>query len=204
MSLSMVIITKANFCPHPFTQLTQLLQHLVALVEDEMLQVLQVELLVADESEDAAGCADDDVRCHRLQRLLVLLNRHAAEEHSDLHARHVLAEALVLLADLEGELASVAHDEDVGLIVGGFELLESGEDEDCRLAHTALRLAENVHAQNGLWNAFVLNWREREGDCQLKKPKIDRCLLSCPHQLFHHLTKFPTATSKSPRLCLTC
>jgi hypothetical protein len=148
-----------------------LLQHFIALIENEMLEMLQVELLVADEGENAAGCADNDMRCHRLQRLLVLLNRHAAEEHSDLNARHVLAEALIFLADLESELASMTHDEDVGLIVGGFELLEGGENEHGRLSHTTLGLAENVHAQNGLWNAFVLN-------CEREKQKSSS-LMSC-------------------------
>lgn len=163
MSLSKSIIIQASTHAKPShaRQLTQLFQHFVALVEDEMLQVLQVELLVADESENAAGCADDDVRDGGLKSLLVLLDRHAAEEDRNLDARHVLAEALVLLADLECEFARVAHDQHVDLIVGGLELLERGEDEDGRLAHTGLGLAQDVHAENGLWNAFVLNcWRE--------------------------------------------
>lgn len=122
-----------------------------------MLQVLQVELLVANESENAARCSDDDVRDGGLESLLVFLDWHTAEEDGHLDARHVLAEALVLLADLECQFAGVAHDQHVDLVVGGLELLESGQDEHCGLAHTGLGLAQDVHAQNGLWNAFVLN-----------------------------------------------
>lgn len=121
-----------------------------------MFQVLQVKLLAANESEDATRCADDDMRCRRLQRFFVLLDRHAAEEHGDLDAGHVLAEALVFLADLESELASVAHDQYVDVIVCRLQLLERRQDEDGGLSHTGFRLAQDVHSQNGLWNAFVL------------------------------------------------
>ena len=74
-----------------------------------MLDVFQVEGLLARESEDAAGCADDDVWTVCLEDRLVLLDGHAPEEHSDLDVVHVLAEALILLADLERQLSRVAQ-----------------------------------------------------------------------------------------------
>ena len=74
-----------------------------------MLDVLQVEGLLACESEDAAGGADNDVWTVSLEDRLVLLDGHATEEHSDLDVVHVLAEALVLLADLECQLSRVAQ-----------------------------------------------------------------------------------------------
>ncbi len=50
-------------------------------------------------------------RSHARTHLLVLLNGHASEEDGHLDAVHVLGEALVLLADLEGQFARVAqHD----------------------------------------------------------------------------------------------
>ena len=64
--------------------LTELLEHLVALVEDEVLEVLEVELLAADEGEDPAGRAHHDVRAVRLEHLLVLRDRQTAEEHTHL------------------------------------------------------------------------------------------------------------------------
>lgn len=122
-----------------------------------MLKVLQVKLLVLDQSQDAAGRSDHNVRIHSLQQFLVLLDGHSAEEHANLGGRHVLAEALVLLGDLEGQLSGVAHDEHVNVILGGLQLLERGQDEHGRLAHTGLGLAQNVHAQDGLWNALMLD-----------------------------------------------
>ena len=87
-------------------------EHLVALVEHKVLDALEVERLGADEAEDAARGADDDVRAVLLQGLLVLVDGHAAEEDGDLEVLHVLGEALVLLGDLEGQLARVAHGDD--------------------------------------------------------------------------------------------
>lgn len=164
MSLSMGIIIKIKKkAPSASSmKLTQLLQHFIAFIEDEMFQVLQVQLLIANESENASRCPDDNMWSHCLECLFVLLNRHSAEEHRDLHARHVLAETLVFLADLEGELASVTHDKNIDVVVGGFELLKCCENKYSRLSHTGLGLAQNVHSENRLWNAFVLYWKDQE------------------------------------------
>ena len=69
----------------------------------------------------------------------------------------VLGEPLVLFTDLEGQLPGVAHDQDGDLAVGGLDLLESGQDEDGRLSHAGLGLAQDVHAQHGLRDALVLH-----------------------------------------------
>ena len=91
--------------------LTELLQHLVALVQDKVLDVLQDQGLPADQGQRAARRPDHNVGAVLLQHLLVLLDGHAAEEHGRSHRGHVLGEALVLLADLEGQLPRVAHDQ---------------------------------------------------------------------------------------------
>lgn len=44
-----------------------------------------------------------------LQRVLVLLDGQAPEDHGCLDGRHVLGEALILFADQEGQLSCVAH-----------------------------------------------------------------------------------------------
>ena len=67
--------------------LTELLEHFVALVEDEVLEVLEVELLAPDQRQDPAGSADDDVRAVGLEHLLVLGDRQAAEKHSGLERK---------------------------------------------------------------------------------------------------------------------
>src|SRR5438067_489736 len=89
--------------------ITQLFKHLVALIENEVLQVLQIKFLGAHQGQDATGSADDDVRVRRLENLLVVGDVHSTEEHRHFGGGHVLREALVLLADLEGQLAGVTH-----------------------------------------------------------------------------------------------
>lgn len=89
---------------------TKLFQHFVTLIQDEVFDVLQIECLAATESKHPAGGADHDVGAVLLQDLLILLHGHAAEENGDLDIVHVLAESLVLLADLEGQLPGVTQD----------------------------------------------------------------------------------------------
>jgi len=62
----------------------KLLQHLVALVENEMLHVLQAQLLALDESEQTTWSSDDDVRAVGFQNLLVLGDGQTSEENADL------------------------------------------------------------------------------------------------------------------------
>jgi len=89
--------------------LTELHQRLITLVEYEVFDVLEVEVSGSDECQDASRRADDNVRAVVAKRLFILLHQHAAKEHGDLHAVHVLGEAFVLLADLECQLAGVAE-----------------------------------------------------------------------------------------------
>ena len=83
-------------------------------------------------------------------------NRTSVEDLA-LDVRQVLAEAGVLVLDLEGELARVAQDEDRDLAVDGLELVQRREDEHGGFAHPGLGLADHVHAQDGLRDAFVLH-----------------------------------------------
>merc|ERR1712227_263301 len=82
----------------------QLLQHLVTLVQNKVFQILQTQLLTLDQGEDAARSSNNNVRTVVLQHLLVLGDGHASEENSNLDGGHELA-------DLEGELPGVAHDQ---------------------------------------------------------------------------------------------
>ena len=77
------------------------LEHLVALVEDEVADVAGDQQLLVNEGEDAAGGSDHHVRVVLLQDLLVLLDGEASEEVCHLHALEVAAEALKLVADLQ-------------------------------------------------------------------------------------------------------
>lgn len=43
------------------------------------------------------------------------------------------------------------------LSVDGLDLLQGGQHEDCRLAHSRLGLAQDIHAQDGLGNTLMLD-----------------------------------------------
>jgi hypothetical protein len=47
------------------------------------------------------------VRAILLQDIFILLDGHSSKEHSYLDVVHVLAESLILFADLEGQLSCV-------------------------------------------------------------------------------------------------
>ena len=140
--------------------LTQLLQHLVTLVQNKVFQILQTQLLALDQGEDAARSSNNNVRTVVLQHLLVLGDGHASEEDSDLDILEELAEPLILLADLEGELPGVAHDQHRDLTIHWLNLLERGQHEDCSLAHPRLGLAQNIHTQHRLYNMVKLDLKE--------------------------------------------
>lgn len=89
--------------------LTQLLQHFITLIKHKVFDVLQAEALVVDEGQGTSRSSDDNVRTVLLQDFLVLLDGQATKEHGHLDTGHVLGEALILFADLEGQLSSVAH-----------------------------------------------------------------------------------------------
>ena len=139
---------------------TDLVEHLVTLVEDEALDVAEAELLVSDEGVQTTRSCDDDVRVSLLvgEELDVLLHGSTTVEDGGLDIRHVLCESGVFVLDLVGELTGVAHDEDRGLTLDGLLLLESSEDEDGCLSKTGLGLADDIVTENGLGNALLLDW----------------------------------------------
>mmetsp|Transcript_36516 Transcript_36516/g.72731 ORF Transcript_36516/g.72731 Transcript_36516/m.72731 type:complete len:361 (-) Transcript_36516:1523-2605(-) len=100
------------------------LEHLVALVKDEVLDGGGLELLLAHQLQHASGCAHDDVGALGLEDALVLIDGHAAEEDFGLHVGQVAREALKLVADLVGELAGVAEDEGTDGLLLDVELMQ--------------------------------------------------------------------------------
>lgn len=75
-----------------------------------MLDVFEVECLVPDECQDPAWGTHHDVRAVGLHHLLILLDADAPEEHGRLDVVEVLAESLILLVDLEGQLPERARE----------------------------------------------------------------------------------------------
>lgn len=139
---------------------TNLVEHLVTLIEDEALDVAEAELLVSDEGVQTTGSGDDDVRVSFLvgKELNVLLHGSTTVEDGGLDIGHVLCESGVFVLDLVGELTGVAHDQDRGLTLDGLHLLEGCEDEDGSLSQTGLGLADDIVTENGLRNALLLDW----------------------------------------------
>lgn len=99
------------------TEPTNLIEHLIALIEDESFDIPQRKFLLADQSVQATGCANDDVRVRLRvrQNLNVLLHRGSAVKDSSLDVRKVFAESSILILDLISELSGVTHDENRAL-----------------------------------------------------------------------------------------
>lgn len=91
----------------------------------------------------------------------ILLNRRTTVEDTGLNVRHILAETVVLVSNLEGQLAGVAHDQDGTLASNRFDLLEGSEDEHSRLTETRLRLADNITSEESLGNTGLLDYSNR-------------------------------------------
>ena len=154
-------IYKGQFCDNITARkrLTDLIQHLVALIEDEHANTAKAKVLVANKGVETAGGADDDVGVGLLvlEELGVLGDGSAAVEDASLDIGHVLAETVVLIADLESKLACVAHNQDGALSSNGLNLLQRSQDEDSSLAETRLGLADDITTQHGLGDACLLN-----------------------------------------------
>ncbi|KAF3846834.1 hypothetical protein F7725_003912 [Dissostichus mawsoni] len=106
---------------------------------NEVLDVLQGEGFVPDESEDSARRSHHDFFFS-----LVLLDGHASEEHGALYRDMYFEKRSYSL--LIWKASSRV-----------FDLLQRGQHEHGRLSHTGLRLAQDVHAQDRLWDALMLD-----------------------------------------------
>jgi hypothetical protein len=117
---------------------TNLIKHLVALVQNEGLDVAQGEDLVANERIQTTRCTNNDVGASLLvlDKINVLLDGSATIENAGLDIWKVLAETSVFVLDLVCQLSSVAHDKDRAFPSNGLQLVQGGENEDCSLTKT--------------------------------------------------------------------
>lgn len=141
--------------------LTDLVQHPVTLIQNEGLDVAQRQLLLADQSIQTAGSGDNDVGVCLLVRkgLDILLDRSTSVEHSRLHIGEVLAEPSILVLDLIGKFASMAHNQNGAFSRNRLELVKGGQDEDSRLSETRLGLAKHIDVQDCGRDADLLDCR---------------------------------------------
>lgn len=155
-----------------------LLQDFVTLVNDKVLDTRYLQALVTNEGVHTTGGTDKNVRALGLvlEHGLVLGDGSTTVDDTGANIGHVFGETGVLVANLVGELSGVAENKDGDFAIDGLDLLESGKDEDSGLTHTGLGLADDVHAENGLWNAFLLDYRLGRGHrCQAMVKASKRC-----------------------------
>mmetsp|Transcript_38923 Transcript_38923/g.86582 ORF Transcript_38923/g.86582 Transcript_38923/m.86582 type:complete len:221 (-) Transcript_38923:243-905(-) len=136
----------------------KLLKHLVTLIQHKVADSVQLQRSLLGELLDPSGGANDDVGGLLLQLLLLLLHRESTEEVANLHTTQASAETLKLVADLVCKLACVAKNDSLYFVGLGVKLLEDRKNEHSGLAHTRLRLAKDIHTQNGVRDALVLNF----------------------------------------------
>ncbi len=169
--------------------LTDFIQHFVAFVENEDLQVWQVEVTLLDKLEDSSWCTDNDVRLlETLEESDVITDGDTSIDNLSSDVWHLRLQSHKLLFDLICQLSVMAeHKCGAGLGILG-QLMQNSQNEDCCLAHTWFCLAQNVNTNHSLWNALLLDlWGMFEpaindGSLQLRLQKhvfeaswVDRC-----------------------------
>jgi len=129
-------------------------EHLVGLVEDQVLDPAQRHQALADHVEDAPGGPDDDVR---VLFEVVGLGRVPDAAVEQRRAEPGL-EALPDRVDLDRELAGRRHDEDPGALAGrGEQALGGGDQEGVGLARPGRGLDDDVVAVEEGWYRFGLD-----------------------------------------------
>ena len=129
-----------------FDQPTNGIQHLVTLIENEDLDVVESKSLVTNKSIQSTGCRDDDmwVSVLVLQDFHIFLDGGSTVKHSGLHIRKVSTEAVVFILDLICQLSSMTHNQDRCLTGDWIDLLKCHQDEDGSLTETRFGLAKNI------------------------------------------------------------
>ena len=135
-------------------------QHLVGLVQHEDLGRGEVQGLLLDVVQEAAGRGHQDVQA-LLQRALLPAVLHAAKDHGGAEAQ-VLAIGLEAFADLGGQFARGAQDQGArgaghgrGAVLG--QAVQDRQGEGRRLAGAGLSDAQEVLAQHDVGNGLFLD-----------------------------------------------
>mmetsp|Transcript_42036 Transcript_42036/g.82969 ORF Transcript_42036/g.82969 Transcript_42036/m.82969 type:complete len:407 (-) Transcript_42036:495-1715(-) len=115
-------VDRLNVSPHVF-----LLQASVALVDDEELQLVKVQRLLADQRLHTAGSADKHMGDlgRVLQHAHVLLLGTSSVDDCCADGGQMFCESVKLILDLVRELAGVTEDQTVDDVLSGVELLEN-------------------------------------------------------------------------------
>lgn len=113
-------------------RLTDSIEKLIALVQNEVLDVASVKTLVSDESVETTRSRDNDVRAGVLvlQSLGICLLGSTAVEDRSADVGQIFAEPRVLVLDLVRKLSRVAEHDHADLPSYGLELLKRADDEN--------------------------------------------------------------------------
>ena len=104
-----------------------------------MFDVFELQEFLSAQRQDSARSAHYDVWTIFLQKLFVFLDGQSTEKCGHLDPRLVLAEALILLLDLESQLPGVTQDEDGNLRNENDELRDE-KSSDERILHLYSKL----------------------------------------------------------------
>ena len=112
-------------------------EHLVTLVQNEHLQVVQGEGLVANQRQDTPGRTHNNVRCFvALEQLLLHSDGLTAIDHLSSRLAHELGKTSKFALDLVGELARVAHDQSRGGVGVLAQALQHVQNEHRSFSHS--------------------------------------------------------------------
>lgn len=85
------------------------------------------------------------------------------ERTSSLDIRHIFRETRILILDLERQFTGMTKNDHSHFIRTWFDLLQGSQHEHSRFTHTRFRLTQNIGTENGLWDTFLLNCRQKKG-----------------------------------------
>ena len=114
-----------------------------------------------------------------LEYLGVFLNRGTSIKDGGLDGWHVLAKTSILILNLVGKFAGMAHDQDLSLACDRLNLLERCENKDCGFTETGFCLAENIDTEHTLRDANLLDCMVKRADVRSKcSPSVEICARS--------------------------
>lgn len=113
-------------------RLTDCVQKLVALIENEVLDVAGVEALVSDKGVQSTRSGNNNMRACVLvlEDLDILGLAGTTVEDGSADVRHVLAESGIFVLDLVSKLAGMAQHDNANLASDWLDLLECSNDKD--------------------------------------------------------------------------
>ena len=146
----------------PAQTLTQLLQHLVALIQHEVLHIPQVEAPIAHKCQDPARCPHHHVGTVSLQHLLIFLDGQAPKEHRHLCGQKAAVNHLVAKSSHPTPVTAATQ----------FMTLQSphrharpgawGQERPQSLAPAPLKSSPRTETGTGLWGPFIIHQAFKE------------------------------------------